>query len=64
MVAETMEVVTCPSCFEEFSVVAPPPLECPTALDYDCEVCCRPMLIEVDGEGRMVARGLDDGMAP
>jgi len=37
--------VTCPSCFEVFSVTAPAPSETPTEWDYDCEVCCRPMLI-------------------
>ena len=45
--------VICPSCFEEFEVMAPPPEEVPCEVDYDCEVCCRPMLIrfdEMDGE--------------
>jgi hypothetical protein len=37
--------VTCPSCFEVFSVTGPAPSETPTEWDYDCEVCCRPMLI-------------------
>jgi hypothetical protein len=37
--------VTCPSCFEVFSVPAPDPTECPSDVDYDCEVCCRPMRI-------------------
>ena len=37
--------VTCPSCFETFSVSGPAPSETPTEWDYDCEVCCRPMLI-------------------
>ena len=64
MVQMTMDAVTCPSCFEEFSVMVPPQSECPATLDYDCEVCCRPMILEVDGEGRIEARGMDDGMAP
>jgi hypothetical protein len=37
--------ITCPSCFESFSIPAPAPTEIPTEWDYDCEVCCRPMLI-------------------
>ncbi len=45
--------VTCPSCFESFTIPGPAPSEVPTEWDYDCEVCCRPMLIRfdlVDGE--------------
>ncbi|MBC2600359.1 CPXCG motif-containing cysteine-rich protein [Puniceicoccus vermicola] len=45
--------VTCPSCFETFSIPGPPPTEVPTEWDYDCEVCCRPMTIrfyEDDGQ--------------
>lgn len=57
--------VTCPSCFEVFGVAAPGPDELPAEVDYDCEVCCRPMVIafdaDGDGDGVMaVARGLDD----
>jgi hypothetical protein len=37
--------VTCPTCFEEFEVSLPSPDETPCEVDYDCEVCCRPMLI-------------------
>ena len=44
--------VTCPTCFETFSIPGPAPSELPTQWDYDCEVCCRPMLIHfyLDGE--------------
>jgi hypothetical protein len=56
--------VTCPSCFEAFEIAAPPPEELPADLDYDCEVCCRPMVIAVweaeDGEPAAEARGLDE----
>ncbi|WOO39987.1 CPXCG motif-containing cysteine-rich protein [Rubellicoccus peritrichatus] len=45
MQAESSCAVTCPFCFQEFSVYAPAPDECPTEWDYDCEVCCRPMLL-------------------
>lgn len=37
--------VTCPSCFETFEVAGPAPEECPAEWDYDCEICCRPMVI-------------------
>jgi len=55
--------VTCPSCFARFEVAAPPPEELPAELDYDCEVCCRPMVIAIraDGEGiEADAHGIND----
>lgn len=55
--------VTCPACFEAFEVAAPPLEELPADLDYDCEICCRPMVIaiwEEDGEVVAEARSLDD----
>ncbi len=55
--------VQCPSCFEFFTVAVPPAGECPTELDYDCEVCCRPMIISVDEGGGVLARGLDDSLS-
>ena len=58
-----MLTVTCPTCFEGFGVPMPPPGEFPTELDYDCEVCCRPMLIvvtEEDGNIQAVAEGIGD----
>ena len=44
--------VTCPTCFEEFEVPLPPSSETPAEVDYDCEVCCRPMIVvyEVDDD--------------
>jgi hypothetical protein len=44
--------VTCPSCFESFSIAGPALSETPTEWDYDCEICCRPMLIRfyLDGD--------------
>lgn len=59
-----MSEVICPSCFETFQVAVPPLAECPAVLDYDCEVCCRPLLLLVDEDGEVEARSLDDGMAP
>jgi Cysteine-rich CPXCG len=40
--------VTCPSCFEEFEVALPGPHEVPCDVDYDCEICCRPMRIRFE----------------
>lgn len=51
--------VTCPTCFEVFEVVVPHPDEMPTEVDYDCEICCRPMMI-VFTEEDVYARGLAD----
>ena len=55
--------VTCPTCFEEFTVPLPSPAEVPAEVDYDCEVCCRPMLVsyfEENGEVVATARGLEE----
>lgn len=54
--------VICPSCFEEFEVAAPPPEETPCEVDYDCEVCCRPMRIRFEEqEGEIVAQSIGLG---
>lgn len=42
----TSLTVTCPTCSETFEVPAPHISEVPCTVDYDCEVCCRPMIIE------------------
>jgi len=59
-----MVTVVCPACFEEFSVMPPSADELPAEWDYDCEVCCRPMIIafEDDGDGdiQATARSLAD----
>jgi hypothetical protein len=55
--------VICPSCFQPFAIAAPPREELPAELDYDCEVCCRPMVVLIeddDGELRAEARGISD----
>ena len=51
--------VTCPTCFEVFEVAMPPLDETPAEVDYDCEVCCRPMVIVFTGDGAY-ARSLAD----
>ncbi len=55
--------VTCPSCFEQFEVAVPPADELPAELDYDCEICCRPLVISIrdDGDGLAAeARGINE----
>jgi len=42
---ETVEVM-CPTCGEWFSVALPAADELPCVVDYDCEVCCRPMVLD------------------
>ncbi|NCF13220.1 MAG: CPXCG motif-containing cysteine-rich protein [Verrucomicrobiaceae bacterium] len=51
--------VTCPACFQSFDVTLPPAEECPCEVDYDCEVCCRPMVI-LFSDHTAEARSLDD----
>ncbi len=55
--------VTCPSCFQHFRLLAPPPGELPADLDYDCEICCRPMIVHVEisnGDIWAEARGINE----
>ena len=43
--------VVCPTCFEEFEVAVPFADEMPAEVDYDCEICCRPMRIVFSEDG-------------
>lgn len=52
--------VTCPSCFESFEIPIPPESEMPTEYDYDCEICCHPMLILLNSPEEIFARGIED----
>jgi hypothetical protein len=52
--------ITCPTCFESFEIPIPPDSEMPTEYDYDCEVCCRPMLIILNSAEDIFAQGLAD----
>jgi hypothetical protein len=55
--------VTCPSCLQCFEFAVPPREELPAELDYDCEICCRPMVIFIEGdegEIRADARGINE----
>jgi len=51
--------VQCPTCGEYFSVVGPSWEELPAEWDYDCEICCRPMILVFDESGGY-ARGLGE----
>ncbi|MEM0968536.1 MAG: CPXCG motif-containing cysteine-rich protein [Verrucomicrobiota bacterium] len=44
--------VICPTCFESFALPLPGWEEVPCEVDYDCEVCCRPMIVRffLDGD--------------
>jgi hypothetical protein len=55
-----MPAVTCPSCFETFEIPAPPLEETPCRVDYDCEVCCRPMevLFSPGDDGEVLAEAV------
>jgi hypothetical protein len=58
-----IDEVTCPTCFEAFSVPLPAPGETPCEVDYDCEICCRPMIVSFtkdQGEVYAVARGIHE----
>jgi len=55
--------ITCPSCFARFEIAAPSPEERPAEFDYDCEVCCRPMVVFVTGgddDLQADTRGIND----
>ncbi len=55
--------VTCPSCFQSFGVPVPPADELPAELDYDCEICCRPLVISIRADEYGIqaeARGIND----
>lgn len=49
----------CPTCFEWFAVSRPVEAELPAEVDYDCEVCCRPLVIVFSSDGAQ-AKGLGD----
>jgi len=51
--------VQCPHCFEYFEVSLVQAEVEGAAVDYDCEVCCCPMVIHI-GDGVAQAMSLDD----
>ena len=55
-----MNEIQCPTCFETFEVASPSDDERPCEVDYDCEICCRPMVIVFEADGTAWARGLGE----
>ena len=52
--------IQCPTCFEWFEIALPELGRGEMVeLDYDCEICCRPMLVIVDESGAR-AQSLSD----
>lgn len=57
MITELVRI-TCPSCLQVFDVAAPPPDEVPCEVDYDCEICCHPLMIHFqEAGGRILGEG-------
>ena len=60
---ENLTEIQCPSCFEYFSFtlshVSEEAAVGEVEMDYDCEVCCRPMRVIVSNDGAY-AIGMDD----
>ncbi|PTY05955.1 CPXCG motif-containing cysteine-rich protein [Opitutaceae bacterium EW11] len=53
--------VICPACGERFEIPTPESEELPAELDYDCEICCRPMTVTVEvlrGQLRVESHGI------
>lgn len=48
---DEMVAVTCNFCWQTFELPLPPEDERPCALDYDCEICCRPLLVRIEPDG-------------
>lgn len=56
---EDLTEIQCPSCFEWFSFAIPEVRDGSVEMDYDCEVCCRPMRVIVSSD-EAYAIGMDD----
>lgn len=55
-----MYEVQCPSCFELFSLTLDHAAdEGAVEIDYDCEVCCHPMVVVLSESGAF-AKSLED----
>ncbi len=46
-------IAFCPSCYEAIDIPVPPPTEVPCEVDYDCHVCCNPMLVQFSPGGAL-----------
>ncbi|MDP0492350.1 MAG: CPXCG motif-containing cysteine-rich protein [Verrucomicrobiota bacterium JB023] len=54
------ETVQCPSCWQLFDVPSPGDGERPCEVDYDCFVCCRPLVIHFPSDGEAFTSSLAD----
>lgn len=52
-------MITCPFCFEQIEVDLDPSEASSQQFVYDCEVCCRPMMISLqyDEDGELLHLG-------
>ena len=55
-----MVEIGCPTCGEWFAVAEPAAAELPCRVDYDCEICCRPMVVVFEGGGQAWASGIGE----
>lgn len=59
----TFQTIQCPTCFENFQIHVYPEEGKDQSMVYDCEVCCRPILLEIHFEGStptISAKSLDN----
>ena len=59
----TYQTIQCPSCFESFSIHVYPEEGVDQSMVYDCEICCRPMMLEIhfnDQIPTILTKRLDD----
>ena len=54
------KMIQCPTCFEYFEVSEIAPEDHGSRMDYDCEVCCRPLILVVEADGSLYSEGLDE----
>lgn len=52
--------VQCPTCFEDFEVSEVAPEDYGSQIDYDCEVCCRPLVIVIGEDGTLFSQGMNE----
>ncbi len=52
--------VQCPTCFEYFEVSEIAPEDFGSQMDYDCEVCCRPLVLIIGEDGELYSQGMDE----
>jgi len=55
--------VTCPSCHVAFEIPLPDPTETPCEVDYDCEVCCHPMMVSFTADEEATVMAMAHGLA-